>query len=275
MAVKYKPTSPGRRDMTKADFTGLEKGPRIKTLSKFKKNHAGRSNGKISVRHQGGGAKRLYRSVDFKQRDFDIEGTVVRLEYDPYRSARIALISYVNGKKAYILAPGGLEVGAKIVSSQKRVSLQPGNRMPLKDIHIGTDVHNVEITPGKGGQMVRSAGQSAQIMAVDGGFAHLKLPSGEVRMFAEDATASIGTLSNPEHGYVKIGKAGRSRHKRKRPSVRGVAMVPADHPHGGGEGRTGTGRHPKTPWGKPARGVKTRNKHKASNKFIVKQRKGR
>ena len=273
MATKYKPTSPGRRNMTKQDFSGLEKGERIKGLTKVRKYNAGRSNGKISVRHKGGGVKRVYRLVDFKQRDFDVEAKVARLEYDPNRSARIALIHFSNGKKSYITAPADLNVGDTVMSSQKRIDLKPGNRMPLKHIHIGTDVYNIEMTPGKGGQLVRSAGGSAQIMARDAGFVHVKLPSNEVRMIHEDAAASIGSLSNPEHGYIKIGKAGRSRHKGIRPSVRGVAMVPADHPHGGGEGKTGTGGHPKTPWGKAARGVKTRNKHKHSNMYIVRRKK--
>ena len=273
MTTFYKPTSAGRRNMGKQDFAGLHDGRPLKSLTRIRTYAAARSHGKISVRHKGGAVKRLYRTVDFRQRDFDVEARVVRLEYDPNRSARIALIHYVNGMKAYILAPRTLQVDDTVMSSAKRIALKPGNRMPLKYIHIGTDVFNIEMKPGKGGQMVRGAGGSAQVMAREGGFVHVKLPSGEVRMIPEDAAASVGSLSNPEHGYLRIGKAGRSRHMGIRPGVRGVAMVPADRPHGGGEGRTGEGRIPKTPWGKPARGVKARKRHKKSNMYIVKRRK--
>ena len=272
----YKPTTPGRRKMTGIDYkkTVTNSKPH-KPLVKAIKKRAGRNKqGRITVRHKGGGHKRRYRVVDFKRDKFDIQAKVESIEYDPNRSAFISLVAYEDGEKRYILAPQDLKKGDKIVASEK-TPLKPGNRMALKNMPIGTFVYNVELIPGKGGQIVRSAGTGAQVTAVEGGYVHLTLPSSEIRMVLENAMASIGFLSKPEHRFVNLGKAGRSRWLGKRPKVRGVAMNPVDHPHGGGEGRSPVGQRkgPKTPWGKKAYGVKTRNKKKYSNKFILSRRK--
>ena len=272
---KYRPTTPGRRGMTKADDSQLTKKARpFKKLLKIKKSKAGRSKGRVTVRHRGGGHKRRYRIIDFKRDKFDIPAKVESIEYDPNRSAFIALITYENGKKSYVLAPQNLKVGDEIIAGEK-VSIKPGNRMLLKNMPIGTFVYNIELISGRGGQIVRSAGANAQITAIEGGYVHLTLPSSEIRMVPENVMASIGSLSRPEHKFVNIGKAGRSRWLSKRPTVRGVAMNPVDHPHGGGEGRSPVGQRkgPKTPWGKKAYGVKTRKKKKYSNKFIIRRRK--
>lgn len=253
--------------------TVLSKRKPEKNLVLSLKRKAGRnSRGVITVRHRGGGPKRLYRIVDFKRVKYDVPGEVLAIEYDPSRSAFIALLKYPDGEKSYILAPEGLKAGKKVVSSDKKVKSQVGNRMSLKDIPLGTAVHDVELTPGKGGQIVRSAGTGAVLLAKDGGFIHLKMPSSEVRMIKEEAKATVGTVSNPEHGKEVIGKAGRKRHMGIRPGVRGKAMNPVDHPHGGGEGKQPIGlKHPKTPWGAPALGYRTR-KSKSSDKFIVRRR---
>jgi len=272
----YKPRTPGRRGMTKADDSQLTKGVKpFKKLLKTKKSRAGRSKGRITVRHKGGGHKKKYRIIDFKRTTkLGIPAKVQSIEYDPNRSAFIALIKYQNKEKNYILAPQDLKKDDEIIADEK-TSLRVGNRMLLKNIPVGAFVYNVELNPGQGGKIVRSAGGGAQVMAVEGGYAQLTLPSGEVRMIPEKAMASIGTLSKPEHIFVNLGKAGRKRWLGIRPTVRGSAMVPADHPHGGGEGRAGIGlrKGPKTPWGKQAFGVKTRKKKKYSDKFIIKRRK--
>ncbi|OGZ35327.1 MAG: 50S ribosomal protein L2 [Candidatus Portnoybacteria bacterium RIFCSPLOWO2_01_FULL_43_11] len=262
--------------MTGIDYSGLTKKKPEKKLTRKLIRKAGRGHkGRITVRHKGGGHKRKYRLIDFKQTDkMDIPAKVIALEYDPNRSCFIVLIEYPDKEKRYILAPHNLEVGQEIICREK-AALKTGNRLLLKNIPTGTQVHNIELLPGRGGQIVRSAGSSAQVLANEGGYTHLKLPSGEVRMVKENCFASIGQLSNPEHNTVVIGKAGRSRWMGRRPTVRGSAMNPVDHPHGGGEGRTGIGlrRGPKTPWGKLAYGVKTRKKKKWSNKMILKRRK--
>jgi large subunit ribosomal protein L2 len=271
----HKPTTPGRRRSSVNAFSELTKKKKpLKKLTKAQKRTSGRNNsGKITVRHRGGGAKKRYRVVDFKRFDFDIPAKVASLEYDPNRSAWIALLHYGNGKKAYMLAPQGIEVGTVLVSSKERVDVKPGNRMPLEKMPIGTAVYNVELTPGKGGSLIRSAGGSAQLMAVEGKYATLKLTSKEVRKVLKSGLATVGAVSNPDHRLVRWGKAGRTRHKGKRPTVRGKAMNPVDHPHGGGEGGNPIGmKHPKTPWGKPALGVKTRKAKKASNKLIISRR---
>ncbi len=239
------------------------------------KGKAGRGRrGVITIRHRGGGAKRLYRVVDSKREIYDIPALVLALEYDPNRSAYIALIQYEDGRKSYILAPESLKVGEKIVSSKGKIKAQKGNRMPLEYIPLGTAVHDLELTPGRGGQIVKAAGTSALILARDAGFTHLKMPSGEVRMVKSESRATVGTVSNPEHGKEVIGKAGRKRHMGVRPAVRGKAMVPKDHPHGGGEGKNPIGlKYPKTPWGAPSLGYKTRKKKKFSDRFIIKRRK--
>jgi len=273
----YRPTTPGRRGMTKADGKQLTKKVRsFKKLLKIKKSKAGRSRqGRITTRHKGGGHKKKYRIIDFKRIDkFGIPAKVESIEYDPNRSCFIALITYQDKEKRYILAPQDLKKDDEIIADEK-TPLKPGNRMFLKNIPVGTPVYNIEIIPGQGGKIVRSAGDSAQVMAIEGGYAQLTLPSGEVRMVLEKAMASIGILSNPEHVFVNLGKAGRKRWLGIRPTVRGSAMVPADHPHGGGEGRAPIGirKGPKTPWGKQVFGVKTRKKKKYSDKFIIKRRK--
>lgn len=271
----YKPITPGRRGMTKADNKQLTKKARpFKKLLKTKKSKAGRSKqGRITVRHRGGGHKKKYRIIDFKRIDkVGMPAKVESIEYDPNRSAHIALISYKDGEKRYILTPQDLQKDDEVIAD-KKVPLKPGNRMPLKNIPIGTFVYNIELIPNQGGKIAKSAGSSAQLMAIESGYAQLTLPSGEVRMVLEEAMASIGVLSNPEHGFEKLGKAGRKRWLGIRPTVRGSAMVPADHPHGGGEGKAPIGlKGPKTPWGKKAFGVKTRKRKKYSDKFIIKRR---
>lgn len=278
MAVKkYKPTTPGRRNASVADFSDLTKKKPEKKLTRSLKKRAGRSKsqGKITVHHRGGGHKRRYRLVDFKRFEFDKEAKVIALEYDPNRSTRIALIEYLESKKrAYILAPDKLKVGDKVVSSKKKIEVKPGNRMQLKYIPAGLMVYNLEFSPGKGGKIVRAAGEGAIIMSQEEGLIQIKMPSTEIRNFSDACLATIGQLSNAEHRHVRLGKAGRSRWLGRRPTVRGKAKNPVDHPHGGGEGNQPIGmKHPKTAQGKPALGVKTRNKNKSTNKFIVQRRK--
>ncbi len=277
MGIKtYNPYTPSRRNMSGLDFDVITKTTPEKSLTTSLKKTAGRNNqGKITVRHHGGGERRKYRIIDFKRRKDDIPATVVSIEYDPNRTANIALINYVDGEKAYILAPVGLKVGDKLMNGAN-AEIKVGNCLPLEAIPVGTEVHNVELYPGKGGQLVRSAGNSAQLMAKEGKYATLRLPSGEMRMVPIIARATIGQVGNIEHGLVKVGKAGRKRHMGIRPTVRGSVMNPNDHPHGGGEGRTSIGRPaPCTPWGKPALGLKTRKKNKQSNKMIVRTRDGK
>ena len=277
MGIKtYNPYTPSRRNMTGLDFDVITKTTPEKSLTTSLKKTAGRNNqGKITVRHHGGGSRRKYRIIDFKRRKDDIPATVVSIEYDPNRTANIALINYVDGEKAYILAPVGLKVGDKVMNGVN-AEIKVGNCLPLEAIPVGTEVHNIELYPGKGGQLVRSAGNSAQLMAKEGKYATLRLPSGEMRMVPIIARATIGQVGNIEHGLVNIGKAGRKRNMGIRPTVRGSVMNPNDHPHGGGEGRTSIGRPgPCTPWGKPALGLKTRKKNKKSNKMIVRTRDGK
>ncbi len=269
---KFKPTSAGRRSQTVSDFKEITKKEPEKSLLVSLKKNAGRNNyGRITTRHVGGGHKRRYRLIDFKRNKYGIPGHVDAIEYDPNRSARIALIKYADGEKRYILAPLGLKVGNTVVSGPD-ADIKVGNALPMRRIPLGTVVHNIELTPGKGGQLARSAGTSAQVMAKEGNYAHLRLPSGEVRMVHLECYASIGQVGNAEHELISIGKAGRSRWLGKRPTVRGTAMNPVDHPHGGGEGKATPGRHPVTPWGKPTLGYRTRGK-KPSDKYIVKPRK--
>ncbi len=273
MALKlYKPTSPGRRGMSGATFEEITKGRPEKSLLRPLRKKAGRnSQGRITVRHRGGGAKRRFRIIDFKRDKIGIPGRVATIEYDPNRSARIALIFYADGDKRYILAPLGLKVG-DMIKSGGDAELKPGNTLPLKQMPSGTQIYNIELVPGKGGQLVRSAGTAAQLMDKEGGYALIRLPSSEVRRIRSNCVATIGQASNVEHQNIKLGKAGRGRWLRWRPSVRGSAMSPRDHPHGGGEGRSPIGMpSPKTPWGKPALGYKTR-KSKASEKMIIKRR---
>jgi len=274
---KYNPYTPSRRQMTGLDFNEITKTEPERSLVVSQSKTAGRNNqGKITVRHHGGGAKRKYRIVDFKRNSKDgIPAKVIGIEYDPNRTANIALICYADGEKAYILASEGLKDGMQVMSGAD-AEARVGNCLPLQNIPVGTQVHNVELYPGKGGQMVRSAGNSAQLMAKEGKFATLRLPSGEMRMVPIVCRATIGTVGNGEHNLVNIGKAGRKRHMGIRPTVRGSVMNPNDHPHGGGEGKCGIGRPgPSTPWGKPALGLKTRAKKKQSNKLIVRRRDGR
>jgi large subunit ribosomal protein L2 len=272
MALKsYKPTTPGQRGLVLIDRSELWKGRPVKALTEGLSKSGGRNNtGRITMRRTGGGAKRLYRIVDFKRRKFDTPGTVERLEYDPNRTAFIALIRYEDGEQAYILAPQRLAVGDRIVAGAK-VDVKPGNAMPFSGMPLGTIVHNVELKPGKGGQIARAAGTYAQFIGRDGGYAQIRLSSGELRMVRQECMATIGAVSNPDNSNQNLGKAGRSRHLGKRPSVRGVAMNPIDHPHGGGEGRTSGGRTPGTPWGKDTKGRRTRS-NKATDKFIVRSR---
>ncbi len=277
MGIKsYNPYTPSRRNMTGSDFSEVTKKTPEKSLVSNKKKNAGRNNqGKITVRHQGGGSKRKYRQVDFKRFKDGIPATVIGVEYDPNRTANIALICYADGEKAYILAPEGLTDGMKIMNGPT-AEVRVGNCLPLEQIPVGTIVHNIELYPGKGGQMVRSAGAGAQLMAKEGKYATLRLPSGEMRMVPLNCRATIGNVGNIDHNLIKIGKAGRKRHMGIRPTVRGSVMNPNDHPHGGGEGKTGIGRPgPSTPWGKPALGLKTRKSKKASNKLIVRRRDGK
>ncbi|MBU5471191.1 MAG: 50S ribosomal protein L2 [Lachnospiraceae bacterium] len=272
---KYNPYTPSRRNMTGSDFAEITKTTPEKALLASKKNTAGRNNqGKITVRHRGGGVKRKYRIIDFKRRKDGIPATVVGVEYDPNRTANIALISYADGEKAYILAPAGLTDGMKVMSGTG-AEIKVGNCLPLSEIPVGTQIHNIELYPGKGGQLVRSAGNAAQLMAKEGKYATLRLPSGEMRLVPIICRATIGVLGNGDHNLVNIGKAGRKRHMGIRPTVRGSVMNPNDHPHGGGEGKAGIGRPgPVTPWGKPALGLKTR-KRKHSDKLIVRRRNGK
>lgn len=270
---KQKFQTSGIRQTVSLDFRKLTKKEPEKTLTTGKKSNAGRkSSGEISVRHKGGGHKKLFRDVDFKQNKINIEGKVLAIEYDPNRSAFIALINYKDGEKKYILAPRDLNIGDTIKTSEQS-ELKPGNRLPLYRIPIGYFVHSVEFIPGKGGQLAKSAGNGIKIMAHDSGYTHLQLPSSEIRRIKSECWASIGFVSNAEHNLINLGKAGRSRWLGRRPTVRGSVMNPCDHPHGGGEGKTGIGlKYSKTPWGKPARGVKTRKPKKWSNKYIVKRR---
>ena len=267
----YKPTSSARRFMSVLTFEEITRKKPEKSLTEHIRKNSGRnSQGKITVRHQGGGSKKTYRIIDFKRDKKDIPAKVTAIEYDPNRSAFIALLTYADGEKRYILAPLDLKVGDRVVAGEN-VDIKPGNALPLRSIPVGTLIHNVEIKPGKGGQLVRSAGMSAQLMAKEGAFAQVRLPSGEVRKVPIDACATIGTVGNTDHENVRIGKAGRSRHMGIRPTVRGVVMNPCDHPHGGGEGKSPVGMPaPVTPWGKPALGYKTRKHKKYSNRLIVK-----
>jgi large subunit ribosomal protein L2 len=274
MAVKkYKPTSPGRRFQTVSSFEEITATRPEPSLTVSLKKTGGRNNqGRITSRRRGGGHKRYYRIIDFKRDKDGVPAKVATIEYDPNRSARIALLHYVDGEKRYILAPDGLQVGSTVVSGSN-VDIAVGNALPLRNIPPGTPIHNVELKKGKGAQMVRSAGSSAVIMAKEKNYAQVRLPSGEVRLVHLDCKATVGVVGNADHKNISIGKAGRSRWLGRRPKVRGVAMNPIDHPHGGGEGRTSGGRHPVTPWGVPTKGYKTRKKRKPSNKYIVRRRK--
>ena len=277
MAIKhYKPTTPGRRGMTTMDYSELSKvAPERSLLEPLKKNAGRNSYGRITVRHRGGGNRRKYRVIDFKRNRFGIEATVMTLEYDPNRSAFIALVQYTDGVKSYIIAPIGLKVGDVIVSGPD-ADIKPGNALPLTNIPVGTVIHNIELYPGKGAQLARSAGNMAQLMAKENGMALLRLPSGELRNVPANCMATVGQVSNPEHSNVNYGKAGRKRHMGWRPTVRGSVMNPCDHPHGGGEGKSPIGRPgPVTPWGKPTLGYKTRKKKNRSDKFIVRRRDGK
>jgi len=273
MALKqYNPKTPGTRGLVLVDRSELYKGKPVKKLTHGLTKSGGRNNnGRITARRMGGGHKRIYRIIDFKRRKFDVAATVERLEYDPNRTGFIALIKYDDGELAYILAPQRLRAGDKVVSGE-RVDVKPGNAMPLNSIPVGTIVHNVEMRQGRGGQLARSAGTYAQLVGRDQGYAQIKLSSGELRMVRGECMATIGAVSNPDQANITISKAGRSRWLGKRPSVRGVAMNPVDHPHGGGEGRTSGGRHPVTPWGKPTKGKRTRSPKKPSSKLIIRRR---
>ncbi len=275
MALKnFKPRTPGTRQLVIVDRSELWSGKPEKELTVGLKRTGGRNNtGRITSRRMGGGHKRRYRLVDFKRQKFDVVGTVERIEYDPNRTAFIALIEYTDGEKAYILAPQRLSQGDKVVSGEK-VDVKPGNTMPVRNIPVGTIIHNVEMKPGKGGQIARSAGSYVQLVGRDAGYAQVKLSSGELRIIPSDCLATIGAVSNPDQSNVSLGKAGRKRWMGIRPSVRGVAMNPVDHPHGGGEGRTSGGRHPVTPWGKSTKGLKTR-KNKSTDKMILRSRKSK
>jgi len=275
MALKhYKPSTPAQRGLVQVDRSALYKGKPEKGLSEGLSKNGGRNNtGRITARRIGGGHKRTYRKVDFKRRKYDVFGTVERLEYDPNRTAFIALITYDDGEKSYIIAPQRLAEGDKVIAGNK-VDVKPGNAMPLSSIPVGTIVHNVEMKPGKGGQIARSAGTYVQLVGRDMNYAILRLNSGEQRKVLGACMATVGAVSNPDHSNIKLAKAGRKRWQGKRPSVRGVAMNPVDHPHGGGEGRTSGGRHPVSPWGKPTKGKKTRN-NKATDKYIVRSRHAR
>jgi large subunit ribosomal protein L2 len=273
MALKsYNPTTPSQRQLVIVDRSGLHKGKPVKALTEGLSKSGGRNNnGRITARFIGGGHKRTYRLVDFKRRKFDVEGTVERLEYDPNRTAFIALINYADGEQAYILAPQRIAAGDKVIASEKAVDVKPGNAMPLQYIPVGSIVHNVEMKPGKGGQIARSAGTYVQLVGRDQGMAILRLNSGEQRLVPGTCLASIGAVSNPDHGNINDGKAGRTVWRGKRPHNRGVVMNPVDHPHGGGEGRTSGGRHPVSPWGKPTKGKRTRS-NKSTDKFIMRSR---
>ena len=274
MGIKqFKPTTPSRRGMTVSTYEEITKNKPEKSLITSLKKNAGRNSyGRITVRHQGGGSRRKYRIIDFRRRKVDVPAKVVAIEYDPNRTANIALLEYEDGEKAYILAPIGLQVGATVMAGAN-ADIKPGNSLPISSIPVGTMIHCIELKPGKGAQMVRSAGNAAQLMAKEGKYAHVRLPSGEMRLVSVDCIASIGQIGNTEHENIKLGKAGKSRWLGKRPEVRGSVMNPNDHPHGGGEGKSPVGRPgPVTPWGKPALGYKTRNRKKASSKFITKRR---
>ena len=274
MAIRIiNPTSPGQRGMSKSDYSEITTDKAEKSLLKSQSKRAGRNNtGRITCRHKGGGHKRQYRVIDYKREKFGVVGTVKTIEYDPNRNVRISLVFYTDGEKRYILTPEGLNVGDKIVSGPD-ADIQTGNALPLELIPLGTHIHNIELIAGRGGKMVRTAGGSAQIMAKEGNYVTIKMPSSEMRMVRKECLATIGILGNSEFKNLSIGKAGRKRHLGIKPTVRGVTMNPCDHPHGGGEGKTGPGGHPKTPWGKPALGMKTRNSKKASSKLIVRGRK--
>ena len=277
MGIKtFNPYTPSRRAMTQLDNAEITKSTPEKSLTVSLKKTAGRNNqGKITVRHHGGGSRRKYRIIDFKRNKVDVPATVKSIEYDPNRTANIALICYADGEKSYIIAPNGLKVGDVLMNGEN-AEVKVGNCLPLSAIPVGTEIHNVELYPGKGGQLVRAAGNTAQLMAKEGKYATLRLPSGEMRMVPLECRASIGVVGNGDHNLVNIGKAGRKRHMGIRPTVRGSVMNPNDHPHGGGEGKTGIGRPgPCTPWGKPALGLKTRKKNKQSNKMIVRRRDGK
>ncbi|NLV49969.1 MAG: 50S ribosomal protein L2 [Clostridiales bacterium] len=275
MSIKsFKPTTPSRRHMTVSGFDGVNKNakPEKKLTEVLKKNSGRNSYGRITVRHRGGGERRKYRIIDFKRDKFDVEGTVIQIEYDPNRSANIALIEYKDGERRYILAPVGLMPGDSVISSES-ADIKPGNTLPISAIPLGTIIHNIEINPGKGGQLVRSAGGAAQLMAKEGKLAQVRLPSGEVRYVRMNCLATIGQVGNIDHENISIGKAGRKRHMGWRPTVRGSVMNPVDHPHGGGEGKAPVGRSgPVTPWGKPTLGYKTRKTKNRTDKFIVKRR---
>ena len=274
MAIKkYNPTSPARRNMTVSTFEEITKKSPEKSLLETKKEKAGRNSyGRITVRHRGGGNKIKYRIIDFKRKKDGVKATVIGIEYDPNRSANIALLQYEDGEKTYIIAPLGLKDGDVVVSGEG-ADIKPGNALKIKDIPVGTLIHCIELVPGKGAQMVRAAGNSAQLMAKEGKYAQVRLPSGEVRMVSVECKATIGEVGNSDHENIKVGKAGKTRYKGIRPTVRGVVMNPCDHPHGGGEGKSPIGRpSPVTPWGKPALGLKTRKKNKKSDMFIVKRR---
>ncbi|MCL2408464.1 MAG: 50S ribosomal protein L2 [Oscillospiraceae bacterium] len=275
MSVKsYKPTTPSRRHMTVSGFDGIDKKARPeRKLTEVLKKHSGRNNyGRITVRHRGGGNRRKYRIIDFKRDKTDVPGTVLRLEYDPNRSANIALIEYADSERRYILAPVGLKAGDAVIAS-KEADIKPGNALPITAIPVGSVIHNIELYPGRGGQLVRSAGTAAQLMAKEGTMAQIRLPSGEYRLVRSICMATIGQVGNTDHGNIHIGKAGRKRHMGIRPTVRGSAMNPVDHPHGGGEGKSPIGRPgPVTPWGKPTLGYKTRKAKNRTDKFIVKRR---
>ena len=271
----YRPTSPGLRQMTRSTFEEVTTDQPHKPLTEKLVRRAGRNaQGKLTVRHQGSGHKRLYRVIDWKRDKWGVPARIATVEYDPNRSARIGLLHYADGEKRYILLPHGLKVGDRVISGPD-AEARVGNALPLSRVPLGTQIHNVELRVGRGGQIVRSAGSSAQLLAKDGGFATIRLPSGEVRRVHVECMATIGQVSNLDHENQKLGKAGRSRHKGRRPEVRGSVMTPRDHPHGGGEGKSPTGMPPKTPWGKPAMGLRTRARRSASNKMIVRRRYGR
>ena len=275
MGIKhYRATTPSTRNMSVSTFEEItKKTPEKKLIEKKKKNAGRNSYGRITVRHQGGGNRQKYRIIDFKRIKDDMEATVIGIEYDPNRSANIALLKYVDGTKAYILAPIGLKDGDKVISGSN-ADIKVGNCLPIENIPVGTMIHNIELNPNQGGKLVRAAGQEAQLMAKEGKYAHVRLPSGEMRLILSRCRATVGTVGNADYENIKLGKAGRKRHMGVRPTVRGSVMNPVDHPHGGGEGRAPVGRPgPLTPWGKPALGYKTRKKNKPSNKFIVKRRK--
>lgn len=272
---KVKPTTPGRRDASFDDFSDITKTSPEKRLVVAKKRIDGRNaQGKITVRHRGGGAKRAIRLVDFKRDKYDVPAVVAAIEYDPNRGARLALLNYADGEKRYIIAPNKMRVGEKVLSSKKLVEIKRGNAMPIKYIPAGIAVHSIELVPGRGAKVARGAGNSVNVMGVEGKYAQIKMPSGEIRLVAKECLCTIGQASNPDKRHIKLGSAGRKRHLGFRPTVRGSAMNPVDHPHGGGEGNQSIGmKHPKTPWGKPALGVKTRKKSGRTDKLILKRRK--